>query len=385
MFVCSNSWLDVGYGAKLQEYLLHNAHIEVIYESVIERQFTTADINTVISVIRKTTVNDDDTTRFVQLRDKFELAVCPCGKRREIIKSRAELIAASTNPQNIKFIGDKWGGKYLHGLDIYHHILNKYSNKLIRIGNVADVRFGIKSGVNDFFYLTMEVIKEWSIEPKFYRPVMTTPQESRSIAVNSANLRYQLFMCHLDKTKLQGAKVLAYIEWGERQGYHRRRSVSSRPRWYDLGHKINVHLGMNNLVGDTVRTFFALDEILFTHNFQIFHAEYDVAANLCMDMNSTLFQLTIGTVGIVNYGGGVLRIETYENANIAVVNPNLLPALDAELFASSDWDILKPSPERRQIDDAVFDALALTAGERDAIYAGVAQLVTNRKCRARSA
>lgn len=59
--------------------------------------------------------------------------------------------------------------------------------------------------------------------------------------------------------------------------------------------------------------------------------------------------------------------------------------LDAELFASSDRDVLTLSLERRQIDDAVFDALALTAGEREAVYAGVTELVNNRKHRASSA
>ncbi len=54
VFVCSNSWLDVGYGARLQQYLLQTAHVQAIYESALERQFATADINTIISVIRKT-------------------------------------------------------------------------------------------------------------------------------------------------------------------------------------------------------------------------------------------------------------------------------------------------------------------------------------------
>ena len=46
--------------------------------------------------------------------------------------------------------------------------------------------------------------------------------------------------------------------------------------------------------------------------------------------------------------------------------------------------MLNPSPARRQIDDAVFDALSLTKGERDAVYEGVTELVENRLRRARS-
>ena len=381
VFVCSNSWLDVGYGAKLQEHLLKNAHIQAIYESAVERQFSTADINTIISVLRKTTA-DDDATRFVHLLESFETAVAEGGKRREIAKSRAELIAAATNPQSKKFIGDKWGGKYLRGLDIYHHILDKCADKLVRLGDIAKVRRGITTGANDFFYLTTDKIDEFGIEPEFYQPVMTSPQESRSIAVNTATLPKRLFMCHRDEDVLVGTGALAYIAWGEAQRYHQRRSVASRRRWYDLGERDSVYLGMNKLVDTTARTFLMLDSSFLSDNFQVMSFDGD-ALLLCAALNATLFQLMLNIEARANFGLGVLEIQTYETANIAVVNPNLLPSLDAELFASSDWDVLTPSPERRQIDDAVFDALALTAGEREAVYEGVTKLVSNRKQRAR--
>ena len=396
LFVCSNSWLDVGYGAKLQEYLLDNATVDAIYESAVERQFATADINTLISVIRKRPgagngagngngSGDDadaDATRFVQLRAPLATALADAGRRREIVKTRAELRAAATSGR--RFVGDKWGGKYLRAPDIYHQILDKYGDKLVRLGDIAEVRFGIKTGANDFFYLTPEVIAEFGIEPAYCRPVMTTPQESRRIAVAPAALPRRLFMCHRDKADLAGAGALAYIEWGEQQGYHRRRSVTSRRRWYDLGEQDNVHLGMNNLVGDTARTFFAPEGVLFTHNFQIFHVKGDIAGRLCTAMNSTLFQLMVGAIGVVNYDGGVLRIETYENAKMQVVLPDLLPELDVAVFNATDWDVLTPSAARRRIDAAVYEALGLTAGEREAAHAGVVELVGNRKRRAGS-
>ena len=381
VFVCSNSWLDVGYGAKLQEHLLKDAHVQAIYESAVERQFSTADINTIISVIRKTTADDDDTTRFVHLLESFEAAVAEGGQRRKIVKSRAELREAGTDGR--KFIGDKWGGKYLRAPDIYHAILNKCADKLVRLGDIATVKRGITTGANDFFYLTPEVIAEWGIEPEFYRPVMTTPQESRRIAVNPAELPRRLFMCHEDKATLSGTGALAYIQWGEAQGYYRRRSVASRRRWYDLGERDGVYLGMNKLVDTTARTFLMLDNSFLSDNFQVMSFDGD-ALLLCAALNATLFQLMLNTEARTNFGLGVLEIQTYETANIAVVNPSLLPALDAELFASSDWDVLTPSPERRLIDDVVFDALGLTAGEREAVYTGVTELVENRKQRARS-
>ena len=57
-----------------------------------------------------------------------------------------------------------------------------------------------------------------------------------------------------------------------------------------------------------------------------------------------------------------MKIQTFEIESLTVVNPTLLPDIDGAIFASSDWDALTPSPERRELDAAVFDALRLTAG-----------------------
>ena len=103
---------------------------------------------------------------------------------------------------------------------------------------------------------------------------------------------------------------------------------------------------------------------------------------LCTTLNSTLVQLMINVEGRVNLGGGLLEIEVYETKNLRI--PVHLPQIDESIFQSVNWDVLTPSPERRLIDDAVFDVLSLTQGERDAVYEGVTELVENRRRRARS-
>ena len=384
VFVCSNSWLDVGYGAKLQEHLLKTAHVQAIYESAVQRQFATADINTIISVIRKAdTVADGDLTRFVSLRAEFDDALAEPTNRREITQTRAGMRAAGTSGR--KFVGDKWGGKYLRAPDIYHAILNNYGDKLVRLGDVATVRFGIKTGANDFFYLTPERIAEFDIEAEYYRPVMTTPQESRRIAVDPARLPKRLFMCHNDKAELADTGALAYIQWGEKQRYNTRTSVKSRKRWYDLGERNTTQLAMNYLIDTTARTFYVEDGSLFGDNFQEIRSLTISQLRLCAALNSTVSQLMFNIGGRANFGGGLMKIQTFEIANLQIVNPRLLPEVEATALHTADWDVLAPSAARRQIDAAVFDALGLTAGEREAVYAGVTELVQNRRQRARSA
>lgn len=45
---------------------------------------------------------------------------------------------------------------------------------------------------------------------------------------------------------------------------------------------------------------------------------------------------------------------------------------------------MRPSDARRRLDALVYDALGLTAGEREAVYEGVRELVENRKRKAGS-
>ena len=179
---------------------------------------------------------------------------------------------------------------------------------------------------------------------------------------------------------------MAYIEWGEAQEYHTRSSTASRPRWYDLGERDDVYLGMNKFVDTTARTFLTANGALFSDNFQIMPIARNVSpTQLCAAVNSTLFQLMLNAESRSNFGDGVLEIQTYETANLRIVNPQLLPEPASSAFNAADWDVLTPSAERRHVDDAVFDALRLTSDEREAVYDGVTELVQNRRRRARSA
>ena len=85
VFICSNSWLDVGYGEPLKAHLLANASVRAVYESAVERQFSTADVNTIISVIQKTPLQAGAQTRFVSLRAEFDSALANEEMRREIV------------------------------------------------------------------------------------------------------------------------------------------------------------------------------------------------------------------------------------------------------------------------------------------------------------
>ena len=379
-FICSNSWLDVNYGAPLQKYLLDNTAGAVICHSEAEREFESADINTIVSILYNGTPDADSHVSFLTF--KTSIGDSDLENRRERTRTYTELKREGTRDKT--YTGDKWGGKYLRAPDIYWTLLEKGKDKLVRLGDIAEVRRGFTTGANEFFYLDAERIQEWRIESEYLKPVIKSPRECKSIRVDPSQLQFKLFMCHVDRVSLSGTSALEYIEWGESQGYHQRPSCRGRARWWDLGKREMPSLAFNYLISSTARTLYAQDDCYTSDNFQEIHTDLDLILSLCASLNSSLFQLIVNMAGRSNFGGGLLKIQTYEVSELLCLDPKTFAFEDAAIFTSSSWEMLKPSDDRRSLDAIIFDALNLTQGERDSVYEAVVRLVESRLRKARS-
>ena len=233
-FVVSNSWLDVDWGSGLQEFFLKHYKIMAIIESKVERWFVDADVNTCIVILERTDKaeeRDKNVVRFVQLKKPLRHFIPNAEKdwdkevkRLQEIDKLVKLILAHTDyyeneeiriypktqpdlwnegydKDSQKYTGAKWG-KYIRAPAIFFKIMDKVKDLFVPLKEVADVRFGIKTGANEFFYLTEEEIEAWGIE--------------------------EVLMIHKDKKELEGTNVLKYIEYGESKGFHERPTCKSR-------------------------------------------------------------------------------------------------------------------------------------------------------------
>ena len=379
-FICSNSWLDVNYGAPLRKYLLDNTASAVICHSEAEREFESADINTIVSILHNGTPDADSHIRFLTF--KTFIGDPDIENRRERTRMYTELAQAGTREK--KYAGDKWGGKYLRAPDIYWTLSEKGKDKLVRLGDIAEIRRGFTTGANEFFYLDDEKIQEWGIESEYLKPVIKSPRECKSIRVDPSQLQFKLFMCHADKAALAGTATLEYIQWGESQGYHQGPSCRSRPRWWDLGERQIPLLLLSCLISSTARTLYAPDGCYTSDNFQEIHTDSSLILPLCASLNSSLFQLMVNVLGRSGLGGGLLKIQTYEVSELLCLDPKTFVFENETIFTSTAWDMLDPSDDRRALDAIIFDVLGLTQGERDGVSEAVVNLVESRLRKARS-
>ncbi|MFC1464146.1 MAG: Eco57I restriction-modification methylase domain-containing protein [Candidatus Brachytrichaceae bacterium NZ_4S206] len=434
-FITSNSWLDVAYGADLQEFALRHCPIRLIVENARVRSFSQADVNTVIVLLgapdERGQAGRDALARFVTFHAPFDQVsaaatfraveaatarqatdlwrVFPVPQRdllAESMAAPADDDAPRRRDAAPRYAGGKWGGKYLRAPDIAFVILEKGRDKLVRLGEVAEVRFGIKTGANEFFYLqpagvsVAEVAQvppdapiavrnaagwEGEIEARFLRPVLKSPRECRAPVVRLEDLSNLIFMCHAGASDLKGTRALRYIRWGERQGYPARPSCRSRARWWDVGARDPASLNVNYLVDEVMRFFVQAGGLFVSDNFQECHVSQGRLWQTGVSANSTVFQLFANVAGRANFGGGLMKIQTYEVAGLEIVSPEFLGERDCKRALQQAGSLALDGEDRRRLDDLVFDALGLTQGEREAVYEAAQRLVAARLARARSA
>jgi len=410
-FITSNSWLDVGYGADLQEFLLKHSHVKLVLDNQVRRTFASADVNSIIVLFS----SPDDrhewalekTARFVMFRVPFEHILSPIifdeieeAKERKVTKEyrvfpipQGKLLEDGCEPREdeeetgkatgplikvARYIGNKWGGKYLRAPDIYWTILEKGKRKLVRLGDIAEVRRGFTTGANEFFYLDDERIREWEIEEEFFKPVIKSPRECKRILVDPTDLKLNLFLCHKEKRELKGTAALDYIGWGEAQGFHERPTCCGRDRWWDLGRRPEPTINVNYLVDRVMRFFVKEDGFYVSDNFQEIHSAVEHLWQVAVSTNSSILQLFANVTGRANFGGGLMKIQTYEVANLALLKPTLLDTktCKASLIGADRLEL--KDGDRKALDNIVFGILSLTQGERDAVYEAVINLVEAR-------
>lgn len=330
----SSQWLDVEYGFKLQGWLLENFRIVAILESRVEPWFVGARVATTITIAVRDTqeyARTDNIIRFVELRAPLSSFLLGDGTSFGMIEAadrfRDELMTITANTATDSYrvrlvrqgdmydegvalgrmmesricengededagwkdgqktdhayFGGKWG-IHLRAPDIWFSLQDRTRQRWIPLGRLAEVRFGLKTGADKFFYprdMTQQCLDQlvdphafaqhfgvgrpqvedgqvklvragtgevWPIEAEYLEPEIHSLMEIDSFTVREANCARLVLMVGKSKRELRGAFVGKYIVWGEDEGLHERPTCASRvtegnldegiPKreWYDL-------------------------------------------------------------------------------------------------------------------------------------------------------
>ena len=409
-FITSNSWLDVDFGKDLQEFFLRFGELKMVIDNRTKRSFAQADVNTVIVLAgppeRRRPLSEDEMkrrpVRFVAFRVPFEEAISPvvfseiedeglyqplAGFRvlrrpefRAILTDQGSLYQeglaepeedeAAPSGRRVRrrgkgapalggvelrpYVGAKWGGQYLRAPDIFFTILEKGKDKLVRLGDIAEVRRGFTTGANEFFYvepvgMTVKAVAElrerspmapvrvrngagWvgEIEAAWLRPVIKSPREIRTLRVRLEDLRYLVFMPPEDIRKAidQGRqpplsrypKAAAYIRWGEKQGYQANRTCANRSPWWTLPVETGNTFWAKEL-RERLGVFVAEDQLLA--DCRLYVSELNSLEQAWLN---SITNLLIDEANARQYGGGggPRSIMVYEVNNLLILAISIL-------------------------------------------------------------
>lgn len=302
--LASSQWLDAEYGFALQAFLLENFRIEAIVESRNEPWFVGARVATVAAMAAREadpTVRDDNLVRFVELDRPIADLLAHDGtsggaleaaeilrdsileqtsdadfdgwrvrvERQGDIRARGVQLGQNTKGRAV-YAGDKWGIP-LRAPDIWDDLQRIGGSQWQALSGLAEVRFGVKSGADDFFYVedwTAEGLAEFPevdlfddhyrasraevadnsvalvrtgtgevhpIERTFLSPIVHSIMSIDSYRVER---RHCAKLALMAATGVKAPYLNRYIAWGERQGYDKGATcharASAKRAWYDL-------------------------------------------------------------------------------------------------------------------------------------------------------
>lgn len=455
-FITSNSYLDVRYGYHLKRFFAEKFKIIAVVASWAEPWFDFASINTVCTVLERCDNQNDrqnNITKFVKLKKKLEdLIPFPQleweeDKRWHRIDSivrhieSADVLHKKSQQKEItqsiagieddnfqirlvpqKFLlsdldnhkaSSKWG-LFLRAPKVYFELHRELKDYVLPLGQLGEIRPGIKTGVNDFFYLYPRIVRnrpqnalplrnesgwEGEIETRFLVPVIKSPKESPGISVKPTTLKTLLFVCGLSKAQLKKCGyrgALKYIEWGESRkttdgiNWPNVPSVSGREFWWKLPDRQPHPILMQMVNNDRYLIFLNKNKVYVDHNLFEFLPKSKPVELMCALMNSSIVALSREVVSRVNLGDGATKTEGVDWQNCVLgINPEKVSKRDARsiirLFRKLQQRPVLPieqeakKRDRREFDKAILSALHLDPNEYlDEIYKSLCSLVRER-------
>jgi len=475
----------VGYGRVLQEFLAKYVPIKAIYDNQAKRSFAHASVNTVIVLLGNPNILDkknptptclEHIAKFVIFKKPFEEVISYKNmitiynfspdkynlfgntykdkddkfriyaiSQKELLKEGIEKKKGGTetfqNQITGEYKGSKWGGKYLRAPDIFFTILEKGKDKLVRLGDIAEVRRGFTTGANEFFYVedvtekidfikikhqiknlgeidSLDEIKKynlriiynkkydsyWLIEKEYLFPIIKSLKEVSQLIINNERFKFNVFFV---KDKVNKNKfAYEYIKWGEMNNINLKPTCSNRCPWYKIP----------NIKGEYLFNMSSGDRYLIPYNYKNFFIDarlYGITLKEKIDSHIILIILNSSYLPIYYEINGremtgnlpLLDLKVYELKDAMILNPNLIlkeKAIEVieklnnrkiySIFIELGFNTEKPIreqepnplPDRKALDDIIFDVLGLTKDERKEVYWATAELVKNRLDKARS-
>lgn len=372
-FICSNSWLDIGYGSWLKRFLVMNSGIRLIIENQGTRSFDSADVNSVITLFTNFQNPLKSESKFVSFKLPFESAI-NSNALIEIEQSSAILQSDSYRSFPVNFLhgnmnkglsmdakniddvsAQKWGTNFFRTPDTYLQLVGKNESKLSSLRDFAEVIGYVHDNNTGKDFPQVSFVK--------------SVKDLTSILLKTNTTGVVKYGVNPVGNSTRPAPILFARTYG-----------------YD-------HLVPYNPEGIIGKEFYRIQPF-----------KVEESRNIALILNSTFGILQKELIGSVNLGGGGIKfsgddLEKFQMPNEHLVFPEKLseefmnrPKLSifqelgfGDLVSIQDPEFIPQPPlDRAVVDKVIFDFLSMSELEVSIFYREVAMLVLNRKMRSES-
>jgi len=424
-FVVSDRWLDTQYGTDLQRFVLDNYRIEAVI-SFRQQAFDDALVGSTAVVLEAESdaaARQENTATFLDVRAPRSVDEIATLVERDTPADRLERTGdyrlATVEQRRLRGLS-KWNALFI-APPLYFDLR---SDQTVELGDRADLRTGLESGANDFFYRRWTEVEALGLTDHFTPLLKASGQIDRIRFEDEGTPEWGVFDVselvararaadeRLGESDIEHVKrwfgandydaVRDYVQWGEDEGHH---SSSRRCRQRDVWFAIDdldryrppLALPLftwrqsraiwNDAGGVTDRQFHGVDP----------HDGVDPAV-LCGLLNSRAVWLAREIDGRHAGGRGMTRLQLvkYEAGGLPIPDPTALSAdqgdavvaalddliarekqLDAEGVTDPPARLERTEDERDALDRAVLGTLGM-ADRLDELKTGVRTVVTAR-------
>ncbi len=413
-FITSDKWLTVGYGKDLQEFFLENFKIKAII-SFSKRVFETPLVPTCVTILEKSDNEDErnsNIVKFLRVKESMNLEnlveIVEDGFEPDILNDEKDYRLITKTQEDLLEV-EKWN-RYLYAPPIYWKLLNH--EKICKLNDIAEVRRGITSGANDFFYMKEEEAKGWGINERFLSPVAKSISQTDTIDFTEKDTELLVIDIHkyvkeklqnISEKRLKGIKLnkktlpknvnldelsseegyvlrclhdegyeglYKYIvhsmwekDWGHYNPPHKRPTCqqyrSQNGCWFDLGNLRIPDLMIPEMIRKRMFVSTNPDSLVSNRNLYEVYPKEEVSTNLLAGiMNCSLFDLFRELHG--RWNAGLNRFVVYEAKNCPILNPDSLTKKEKENIKKEINNLLSNQETKSKgLDRAVLTPLGL--------------------------
>ena len=465
-YVISASWLDISFGAGLQKFLLDYFKIITIIDFQKKRSFETASINTVILIVEKCSDRKErikNNVKFVRIFCEYEklIGISSSKERFKRVNDFAEGIEfTKKNFSNENLLIDvinqhqlelsskiddiykngHWGARFLRSPEIFNKTISIAGDKLIPLSQMIEVKYGIKTGANDFFYLADETEKakeldevtyektfgatrkkhlpvwnrlgwyyskmaneHFSIEKEYMVQVFKTQREAVNLDVDVSKLKNFVILCSESKDQLRKKKkhILTYIETAEKKQFQidKRPSCQNGESWYNITSRAFAgdfifpsKIGERFRLIDNCESNVYCDKVNYVFRIRKEYQKYSDIIFLIL--NSITFRYFVDLFARQLTGSQTLSdVDVNLVEQTLVINPSLASSRKKELMRiyeslksreqeSIHEEILKR--DRKKLDIIILEQLGLSEKDVDELYKAASKYVKDRQTKSES-